>query len=56
MTKRHCKIQQKINELIKKSTEVKIELDKTPLEDEKRFISLLKSLLKFHQELDKIRQ
>jgi hypothetical protein len=34
-----------LEELIKKSNEVKIELDKTPFEDEKKLISLLRKLL-----------
>lgn len=46
---------QTIEELIKKSTEIKSELDKTPLEDTQRFTSLLKTLLKFHQDMENIR-
>ncbi|WP_180955198.1 hypothetical protein [Peribacillus deserti] len=52
----NCKIQQKINELINKSFEIKKELDATPLQDKKRFTSLLANLLKVHKDLDEIRE
>ncbi|WP_169816035.1 hypothetical protein [Peribacillus kribbensis] len=50
----NCKIQQKLNELINKSNEIKKELDETPHQDKKRFVSLLSRLLKVHKDMDEI--
>ncbi|WP_175596743.1 hypothetical protein [Bacillus sp. MRMR6] len=43
-----------LEELIKKSKEVKCELDQTPFEDEKKFGSLLKRLLLVHEAMNKL--
>ena len=54
MIQRTYKMKKNIDELIKKSNELKKELDQTPYEDEKKFTTLLRSLLKIHNDLDEI--
>ncbi|GLB59049.1 hypothetical protein [Cytobacillus sp. NCCP-133] len=54
MTKNNCAVIQKFEELVKKSNELKRELDLTPFEEKKRFMSLLKKLMNVHQNLDQL--
>ncbi|MBT2688618.1 hypothetical protein J7I93_10515 [Bacillus sp. ISL-47] len=54
MTKNNCPVIQKIEDLVKKSNELKRELDLTPFEDKKKFMSLLKKLMSVHKNLDQL--
>ncbi len=54
MTNNNCPVIQKYEELVKKSNELKRELDSTPFEDKKKFMSLLKKLMTTHQNLDQL--
>ncbi|KAB2334498.1 hypothetical protein F7731_14920 [Cytobacillus depressus] len=56
MIKSSCPIQQKIDKLIQKSKGIKVELDNTPYEDDKKFKYLLKTLLEVHREMDQTRK
>jgi thymidylate synthase ThyX len=54
MTKNNCPVIQKFDELVKKSNELKKELDVTPFEDKQKFMSLLKKLMTVHKNLDQL--
>ncbi|MDF2037875.1 hypothetical protein LIT38_25375 [Bacillus sp. CMF12] len=54
MTKNNCPVIQKFDELVKKSNELKKELDVTPFEDKQKFMSLLKKLMTVHKSLDQL--
>ncbi|MEK3857520.1 hypothetical protein [Cytobacillus sp. FSL H8-0458] len=54
MTKNNCPVIQKFDELVKKSNELKRELDVTPFEDKQKFMSLLKKLMTVHKNLDQL--
>ncbi|KON86126.1 hypothetical protein AF332_04355 [Sporosarcina globispora] len=54
MTKNNCPVIQKFDELVKKSNELKKELDVTPFEDKQKFLSLLKKLMTVHKNLDQL--
>ncbi|EWG12143.1 hypothetical protein [Cytobacillus firmus] len=54
MTKNNCPAIQKFEELVKKSNELKRELDVTPFEDKQKFMSLLKKLMTVHKNLDQL--
>jgi hypothetical protein len=54
MMNSRCEVKENIDELIKRSNEVKIELDNTPYEDEKKFIRLLRRLIKVHKDLNEM--
>ncbi|WP_436374130.1 hypothetical protein [Cytobacillus sp. BC1816] len=54
MTKNNCPVIQKFDELVKKSNELKKELDITPFEDKQKFMSLLKKLMTVHKNLDQL--
>ncbi|MBX9971513.1 hypothetical protein [Cytobacillus firmus] len=54
MTKNNCPVIQKFDELVKKSNELKKELDVTPFEDKQKFMSLLKKLITVHKNLDQL--
>jgi hypothetical protein len=54
MTKNNCPVIQKIEELVKKSNELKRELDLTPFEDKQKFMCLLKKLINVHKNLDQV--
>ncbi|WP_264739843.1 hypothetical protein [Cytobacillus firmus] len=54
MTKNDCPVIQKFDELVKKSNELKKELDVTPFEDKQKFLSLLKKLMTVHKNLDQL--
>ncbi|WP_409298648.1 hypothetical protein V1498_09885 [Peribacillus sp. SCS-26] len=55
MESTNCKLQQKINDLLNRSHEIKKELDETPHQDKSKFRALLSSLLKVHNDLDKMK-
>ena len=47
-------VKENLDELMKKSNDVKKALDHTPFENKKEFLKLLQSLVKIHRQMDEI--